>query len=128
MDTETSQAFAKVLEYIVNSLGEVVDSSGTDMTEYIKSLGSEIVSYKLGIAYLWEVVAIVLAIIGITSLIIGVVRSSGEYIFVGVIVTFVACAIAISNGYTIIECKTFPEKVIFDYIKSVYNSGTSSAR
>jgi hypothetical protein len=124
MDTETSQAFAKVLEYITNSLGDFVDSNGTDVTEYIKSLGSEIVSYKLGIAYLWEAVAIVLAIIGITALVIGVVRSSGEYIFFGVIVTFAACVIAIANGYTIIECKTFPEKVIFDYIKSMYSNGS----
>ena len=57
MDTETSQAFAKVLEYIVNSLGGVVEDKGSDVVEYIKTLGSEIVAYKLGIAYMWELVA-----------------------------------------------------------------------
>lgn len=38
MDTETSQAFAKVLEYIVNSLGGVVEDKGSDVVEYINTL------------------------------------------------------------------------------------------
>ena len=123
MDTETSQAFAKVLEYIVNSLGGVIDSKGADTVEYLKTLGSEIVAYKIGIAYMWEVVAIVAAVIGIVLLITGLVRSEEGCLWVGGIALAVALTIAIINGYTIIECKTFPEKVILDYIEQVYNSG-----
>ena len=74
MDTETSQAFAKVLEYIVNSLGGVVEDKGSDVVEYIKTLGSEIVAYKLGIAYMWERVAIIAAIAGIILIIVGLVK------------------------------------------------------
>jgi hypothetical protein len=123
MDSETSQAFAKVLEYITNSLGEFVDSNGTDVTDYIKSLGSEIVAYKLGIAYLWEVVAIILGIIGVAIIITSLIKGSGEALAVGIVITIFACIVAIVNGYTIIECKTFPEKVIFDYIKEMYSNG-----
>ncbi len=123
MDTETSQAFAKVLEYIVNSLGGVIDSKGADTVEYLKTLGSEIVAYKIGIAYMWEVVAIVAAVIGIVLLIVGFVKDEDGCLWVGGIALAVALTIALINGHTIIECKTFPEKVILDYIEEVYNSG-----
>lgn len=123
MDTETSQALAKVLEYIVNSLGGVINDKGADTIEYIKTLGSEIVTYKLGIAYMWEVVAIVAAIVGITMLIIGFVKCEEGCLWIGGIALVVAITVAIINGYTIIECKTFPEKVILDYIEDLYNSG-----
>lgn len=123
MDTETSQALAKVLEYIVNSLGGVINDKGADTIEYIKTLGSEIVAYKLGIAYMWEVVAIVAAIVGITMLIIGFVKCEDSCLWIGGIALVAAITVAIINGYTIIECKTFPEKVILDYLEELYNSG-----
>lgn len=123
MDTETSQAFAKVLEYIVNSLGGVIDSKGADTVEYLKTLGSEIVAYKIGIAYMWEIVAIIAAVIGIVLLIAGFIKDEDSSLWIGGIILAVALTIALINGYTIIECKTFPEKVIFDYIEQVYNSG-----
>ena len=123
MDTETSQAFAKVLEYIVNSLGGVIDSKGADTVEYLKTLGSEIVAYKIGIAYMWEIVAIIAAVIGIVLLIAGFIKDEDSSLWIAGIILAVALTIALINGYTIIECKTFPEKVIFDYIEQVYNSG-----
>lgn len=128
MDTETSQAFAKVLEYIVNSLGGVVEDKGSDVVEYIKTLGSEIVAYKLGIAYMWELVAIIAAIAGIIVIIVGLVKDSECAVWIGGIFIGVAVIIAIVNGYTIIECKTFPEKVILDYIENMHNNAGSSMR
>lgn len=122
MDTETSKAFAKVLEYIVNSIGGVIENKGSDMTEYLKTLGSEIVEYKLGIAYMWELVAIIAAIAGIIFIIVGLVKDSEYAVWIGGIFLGVAIIMAIVNGYTIIECKTFPEKTILDYIEKVYNS------
>ena len=123
MDTETSKALAKVLEYIVKSIGGVISDKSTDTVEYLKTLSSEIVSYKLGIAYMWEVVAIVAAILGIILIIVGLVKDEEACLWFGRIAVVVALIIGIVNGYTIIECKTFPEKVVLDYMEDLYNQG-----
>lgn len=128
MDKEVSQAFATVLEYIINSLGGVVEDKGNDVLQYIKTLGSEIVAYKLNVAYMWELVAIIAAIAGIILIIAGFITSSDGAVGIGSICVIVAVIIAIVNGYTIIECKTFPEKVILDYIENMYNNAGSSMR
>lgn len=126
MDTETSKALAKVLEYIVKSIGGVVNDKGTDTVEYLKTLSSEIVSYKLGIAYMWEIVAIMAAILGIILVIIGLVKNKEGCLWFGGISIAIALTIGIINGYTIIECNTFPEKVVLDYLEDLYNSGKIS--
>lgn len=125
MDTETSRAFAKVLEYIADSLGQFVKNNGESTTEYVKGLGKEIVAYKLNIAYLWEIVAIIAAIIGIVLLITGIVKSNDTLTFIGIIAIVIAIVTAIINAYTIIECNTFPEKVILDYVNHICNSSGS---
>lgn len=124
MDKETSQAFAKVLEYLVDGIGGVIEDKGSDMTEYLKTLGSEIVAYKLGIAYLWLWFAIFLAIIGIAFLIISIIKDESIGIILGACVILIALIVGIFNTYTVIGCKTFPEKIVIEYIQSEYNSST----
>lgn len=127
MDKEVSQAFATVLEYLVNSVGGIIEDKGSDMTEYLKSLSSEIVAYKLGIAWLWVVVAIGLAVIGVIFLIILLVKDSDYALWVcGCLVGFGLC-IGIYNAYTVIACKTFPEKVVLDYIEKEYSDISRSS-
>lgn len=116
MDNETSQAFVKVLEYITNQLGKTVENNGGNITEYVKKLGTEVVNYKLNIAYMWEIVACALLVVGIICLIVSFVQSSDGWFFAAVLIMGTAVVIAIYNGYTIIGCKTFPEKIILDYM------------
>lgn len=124
MDAETSQAFAKVLEYITNSIGKAVDSKGADVTEYIKKMGNEVVEYKLGIAYLWEIVGIIALVVGVIMLIFGIVQCEEVATVIGIVLIIVAAFFIICNAYTIIGCKTFPEKIILDYAKHVYENKT----
>lgn len=126
MDSETSQAFAKVLEYLVNSIGGLIEENGSDMTEYLKSLSSEIVAYKLGIAYLWLGVAALALVIAVAVFIFSSVKKDGGIFLVGVGLLCIALIIGMINAYTVVECKTFPEKVVIDYIQEEYNSITSN--
>lgn len=126
MDLETSQAFAKVLEYLVDSIGGLIEESGSDMTEYLKSLSSEIVAYKLGIAYLWLGVAALVLVIAVAVFIFSSVKKDGCIFLVSIGLLCIALIIGMVNAYTVVECKTFPEKVVIDYIQEVYNSITYS--
>ena len=126
MDLETSQAFAKVLEYLVSSVGGLIEENGSDITEYLKSLSSEIVAYKLGIAYLWLGVAALVLVIAVAVFIFSSVKKDGCIFLVGIGLLCIALTIGMVNAYTVVECKTFPEKVVIDYIQEEYNSITSN--
>lgn len=122
MSTEVSQAFVTVLQYITKNIGEYVENNGREATEYMKSLASNIVEYKFSIALLWEIVAAALLVLGIIFLIVSLVKDDETFKWVGIFMMAVAALIAIYNGYTIIECRTFPEKTVIDYIQEVYNN------
>lgn len=129
MDSETSAAFAKVLEYIVNSLGNVVENTaenGSEIFEYLKELGSNIVAYKAGLAWLWMVVAGVCVVFAIISLIIALVKDSGGWLAVAACAFGVALTIAMINGYQLVECYTFPEKTVIEFIREYYSTFTST--
>ena len=118
-DIKIAQDMIEVMEYLSDKFGVVVDWSSTDLVPYLKEICNKIVAYKQGIAWLWIIVAIVLAVAGIALIILGMVNDCGELIFAGVCGIIIAVIIAIVNGYTLIACNTFPEKVVLDYIKSL---------
>lgn len=115
----------EVMEYLSDKFGVIVDWGSADFIPYLRELCGKIVAYKEGIAWLWIIVATVLAIVSITFVIIGVVKDCGELVVVGICGIVIAIIIAIINGYTLIACNTFPEKVILDYINSLNLSGIS---
>jgi len=127
MDSETSEAFAKVLEYIVNSLGKAVENNGTQVMEYLQGLGSKIVAYKCGIAYLWLGLAALLALFSIVMLIVCVVKCS-DWSWLAACLLVVTIIVAMVNAYDLIECYTFPEKTVIDYITKEYNSMSIGVR
>lgn len=122
MDSETSEAFAKVLEYIVNGLGKAVEDNGASVMEYVKELGSKIVAYKAGISWLWMIAAALCLVFAIAFFITALVKDEGGFMIAAVIAFGIAVTIAMISGYKLIECYTFPEKTILDYITSEYNS------
>jgi phosphoglycerol transferase MdoB-like AlkP superfamily enzyme len=42
------------------------------------------------------------------------------------IIAAILFCIIIYNIYVIIECKTFPEKVLFEYVKKLYDTGIAN--
>jgi hypothetical protein len=125
MDTETSQAFAKVLEYISGQIGDFATSNGSNITEYIESVGEKIVMYKAGIAWLWIVLAAIVLVAGLILIMIegkGKLKTDGFLTFIGSLLLVGGVITIMVNAYTLVACYTFPEKVILDYIQSLYSS------
>lgn len=122
MDNETAEAFAKVLEYLVNSLGEAVENNGASVLEYVGELGSKIVAYKAGIAYIWLTLAGLILIGAIAIFIVSLVKHSEAMTWLSACCLAVAITIAIVNAYQLVECYTFQEKTIIDYVTDEYNN------
>lgn len=122
MDNETAQAFAKVLQYITNSLGEAIENNGESVMNYLGQLGDKIIAYKSGISYLWFGFATLLLIIAIIAFIVYCVKDNGFAAFISIVALCVSVAIAMYWGYQLIACKTFPEKIILEYIQETYKT------
>lgn len=112
-----------VITYISDKLGVAVDWGSNNLVPYLQELGNKIVAYKENIAWMWVIVGIVVAVIGVGALIGYFVSQDGVWLFVTVCCLGVAACIIIPNMYTIIACQTFPEKVILDYINNIKQSG-----
>jgi uncharacterized membrane protein YfcA len=82
----------------------------------------------MGIAYLWIGIAVISTIIAIICMSLEIkkrVDTGGFFIVFAAIVISASLVIIVANGYTIIACHTFPEKVILDYIRRIYNNSSS---
>ena len=112
-----------VITYISDKLGVAVDWGSNNLVPYLQELGNKIVAYKENIAWMWVIVGIIVAVIGVGTLIGYFVSQDGVWIFAAVCCLGVAACIIIPNMYTVIACQTFPEKVILDYINNIKQSG-----
>lgn len=111
-----------VITYISDKLGVAVDWGSNNLVPYLQELGNKIVAYKENIAWMWVIVGIIVAVIGVGALISYFVNQDGVWLFIAVCCIAAAACIIIPNMYTVIACKTFPEKVILDYVNSIKQS------
>lgn len=118
MDFEMTDELIKVLDYLFDKLGVIVDWSNGEIIPYIKELATKIVAYKESIAWMWIIFSIVLAIAGIVTCIVTVVKDADGFIlFLGAAAIIAGVSIGLYNGHTVIACKTFPEKVVVEYVQ-----------
>lgn len=125
VDLSVSKEMIETLDYLFEKFGVVVDWSNGELLPYLQRLADKIVNYKASIAWLWIAVAIVGLIVGIVCIVVDIKCGDGGWLVLGIFLIVVALIIVIVNSYTLIGCKTFEEKIILDYLKSVMNSSSS---
>ena len=107
-----------VLTYISEKLGVAVDWGNDNLVPYLQELGTKIVTYKESIAWLWVSLGAVILLVALVSFIM-TLSNKVDSLWFSILCLVVGVAIIVINAYTIIGCKTFPEKVILDYIKQM---------
>lgn len=115
-----------VLNYISDKLGATIDWGNAELIPYLKELGNHIIAYKEGIAWMWIIVAAISIVIGIICMCVSVKKDSTYLLGIAVILIIVGLIIIVYNGNTIIACRTFPEKVILEYITDIKNGANSN--
>lgn len=134
MDIEFADDIIDILEYIGKKFGIVVDWSADNVLPYLKELSVKYITYKISVATMWIIVfSIVMLVAAIAAIIICRAAKKQDYelstddgefwaIAVCIVVIIFAFCCIVYNVYNLIVCKTFPEKVLYEYITSVYNS------
>lgn len=126
---EYGDEIIKVLDYLGEKIGVTIDWTNNNVLPYVETLCNKYVMWETNTSIAWIGIMIaVLMIILIACLIIHVqVKKSDDeddeelefwawIIFaIAVIIAFIVIGVQV---FDIVECQTFPEKVIYDYIKT----------
>ena len=118
-----SKEIIEILDYLGSKMGLAIDWTSENVLPYVDQLFNKFISWQIATSIAWIVIGVIIFLIGL--LFIKFVKYCSEEIdeFLGFILLIVTLFLLISpviiiptQAFDIIECKTFPEKVIYDYV------------
>ena len=117
---EVSKQIIEVLNYLGEKLGVSIDWTSKNVIPYIKDLCGKFITWEISTSYAWIAIAGSVMLLALIFAII-INRFSDWDGFEWVIFITVAIVAIVVIGvqiFDIIECNTFPEKAIYDYINT----------
>lgn len=117
---QISDEIIKVLEYLCTKIGITIDWTSSNVLPYVEQLCTKFVKWEIGTSITWIGIFIVTTIIAlIFSKVVdwGGLEKGIFWCIVGVTIGVIG-----SQVFDIVECYTFPEKVIYDYIQLYLSS------
>ena len=115
---KVSEQIIEVLNYLGEKIGVTIDWTAENVVPYAKELCEKFISWEISTSYAWIAIAscmFVLSLIGAIIINRCCYWDNFEWFLFGII-TILAIVIIGVQIFDIIECKTFPEKAIYDYI------------
>lgn len=116
---QVSDEIIKVLDYLGGKMGVAIDWTSENVLPYISEIIEKFIKWEIETSIFWIILAA--AMIGI-SLIAGIVGSlafsENFFWFVFVCVLVVGIIVIGCQAYDIVTCQTFPEKAVYDYLKT----------
>ena len=117
-----SNEVIKILEYLCTKIGVTIDWTNNNVLPYVKQLCEKFILWEINTSFAW--IAIDGGII-IISLIFAILVNrladwDGVEWLIFVLITFAMICLIGFEVFDIIECQTFPEKAIYDYIQMYY--------
>ena len=122
---QVSDEVIKILEYLCDKIGITIDWTNNNVLPYVEQLCENFIMWEVSTSFAWMGIMCVVTIIALILAIKihNTVDLDGfEWLIFGIILTttITVCGVQI---FDIIECKTFPEKAIYDYIHYQLNNG-----
>lgn len=118
---QLSKEIIEILEYLCQKIGITIDWSSEHILPYVKQLCEKLITWEISTSIAWITIMWGLTIVAlIFAIVIAHFDIHDEWCgFEWIIFGFVVVGTLIVTGvqiFDIIECKTIPEKVIYDYI------------
>lgn len=109
----------KVLDELCRRFGIVIDWTSENVLPYLQQLCEKFIHWEINTSLAWICIA---GGVTLLMLIFAITVSffdawSGEQWFIFLCVLGIAIIVSGIQVFDIIECKTFPEKAIYDYIQ-----------
>ena len=124
-----SSEIIEVLDYIGEKFGIAIDWTSNNVLPYLQALVDKFIKWEIFTSIVWIAIAAFIIVMTITLMNLKRFRKINEetdgmlYVLAGllILVFFVVICIQI---FDIIECNIFPEKVLYDFIKTMLNQNS----
>ena len=113
---QISGEIIEVLEYICEKFGIAIDWTGENVIPYLQELMTKYINWEISTSTVWIVVAAIIFIGGLSLTIYGFKGDNIGALIFGVIFCLIFFLVIVYQIFDIVECMTFPEKALFDYI------------
>lgn len=113
---QVSDEIIKVLEYLCTKIGLTIDWTSSNVLPYVEQLCGKFVKWEIGTSITWIGIAIITTIIALIFSKVVDLDGFEKVIFWGTVC--VAICVIGNQVFDIVECYTFPEKAVYDYIQS----------
>ena len=135
-----SQEIINVLNYLGQKFGIAIDWTSENVIPYLQDLGARYIKYEVFTSIAWMVVIPVITIIIAIPLVIthkkakacgwdecnhfGICCITVILWILFLVMVFTSICAVCTQVFDIIECYTLPEKVIFEYVKTLMQSAS----
>ena len=125
-----SSEIIEVLDYLGEKFGIAIDWTSNNVLPYLQTLVDKFIQWEISTSILWIAIAIFIIAIIIGLMNLKGVREANEYCFdcmlwipasIIILGFFIVICVQI---FDIIECNVFPEKVLYDFIKTMLNQNS----
>lgn len=115
---QISSEIIEMLEYLGQKFGIAIDWTAKNAQPYLEELVAKFIAWETQTSIAWIVIMGAISIITLIAAILTHIFGDGELMWwIFGLTLFVAIIVISVQVFDIIECKTFPEKAIFDYIQ-----------
>ena len=124
-----SSEIIEVLDYLGEKFGIAIDWTSNNVLPYLQALVDKFIKWEISTSILWIAIAIFIIAMTITLMNLKRFRAINEetdgmlWVLAGLLILgfFVIICVQI---FDIIECNVFPEKVLYDFIKTMLNQNS----
>ena len=124
-----SSEIIEVLDYLGEKFGIAIDWTSNNVLPYLQTLADKFIKWEISTSIVWIIIA-VFVMVGMIVLINSKgVREINEetygMLWIPIIALILASFMIICvQIFDIVECNIFPEKVLYDFIKTMLNQKT----
>ena len=124
-----SSEIIEVLDYLGEKFGIAIDWTSNNVLPYLQALVDKFIKWEISTSIVWIIIAVFVMVGMIVLINLKGVREINEetygmlWVPAGLLILgfFVIICVQI---FDIIECNVFPEKVLYDFIKTMLNQNS----
>ena len=121
-----SSEIIEVLDYLGEKFGIAIDWTSNNVLPYLQTLVDKFIQWEISTSIVWIAIAAFIIVMTITLINLKGFREINEetygmlWVPAGILILgfFIVICVQI---FDIIECNAFPEKVLYDFIKTMLN-------
>lgn len=119
---EFSEQIIKILDNLSDKFGMTIDWSNKNVIPYLQTLTTKYINYEVDTSIFWIIICVIGIIVGALLIYIDWKYDEDDspvYTIIGLLIIIFSAVFIIIQSIDIITAKTFPEKIILNYLLEI---------